>query len=142
MNLAHSVQEEITRQVEARKRSDPGLQRQNKMIEITNLVTARHLATRRNDTAAVEDLERQIIALGGDPQTGELVTLDQGQVAQNVSDYDRRIEKINENIQKKVREQMEKAHQGSLARKRAEEAIVRAKQYVYLPPLGRDARLG
>lgn len=114
--------------MEARKKSNPAQQRHKITIEITNLITSRNLALRRNDSTLAEDLNRQIVALGGDPQTGELVTLDKGQAEKMVSEYDDRIEKINENNKRKVREQMEKAHQGSLARKRAEEAIVRAKQ--------------
>lgn len=66
--------------------------------------------------------------MGGDPQTGELTTLDRDEAAKNASEYDDRIEKINENNKKKVKDQMAKAHQGSLARKKAEEAIVKETQ--------------
>jgi RNA polymerase-associated protein RTF1 len=125
---AEIIKGEINRQVEARKRSNPAQQRHKITIEITNLITSRNLAVRRNDQSLAEDLNRQIIALGGDPQSGELVTLDRDEAERNASEYDDRIEKINENNKRKVREQMAKAHQGSLARKRAEEAIVREKQ--------------
>lgn len=69
--LIHDVQEEISRQVESRKQSNPMAQRSKVVVEITGLVQARNLALRRDDRVTADDLARQIIALGGDPSTGE-----------------------------------------------------------------------
>jgi RNA polymerase-associated protein RTF1 len=83
---------------------------------------------RRNDHAGAEDLNRQIVALGGDPTTGELVTFDAAEMAKNVSEYDERVQRINENNKRKTKEAMAAAHAVAVQRKKAEEAIVKARQ--------------
>lgn len=77
---------------------------------------------RRNDLEAVAEISRKIVDLGGDPATGQLVDADG-----DMSAYDLRIAKINENNRKKTRETMVKAHEAAVAKKKAEDAIVRAK---------------
>ncbi|CAD6579230.1 MAG: hypothetical protein TREMPRED_002430 [Tremellales sp. Tagirdzhanova-0007] len=120
--------DEINRQVEARKKYNPMVQRQKTIQEITALISSRNSAIRRNDHDAADEINRQIISLGGDPSTGQLVTTDVHEVAQNASDYDMRIQKINENNKRKTKEAMAAAHAASMQRKKAEEAIVRSRQ--------------
>lgn len=86
-------------------------------------MSSKQLAIRRNDHAAAESISKQIAKLGADPVTGELLS---GGDA-TMSEYDMRIQQINENNRRKTREAMSKAHEASLARKRAEDAIIRAK---------------
>ena len=104
------------------------MQRQKIVQEITALISSRNLAVRRNDHDAADEINRQIISLGGDPSTGQLVTSDVHEAAQNASDYDMRIQKINENNKKKTKEAMAAAHAASMQRKKVEEAIVRSRQ--------------
>lgn len=92
-------------------------------------MTTRNLAIRRNDLDAAEEIGRQIEALGGDPATGQVVDVPGG--AQE--DADARIQRINENNRKKTKEAMANAHMAEVRRKRAEEAIVKAKQCVRSP---------
>ncbi|WVF65669.1 hypothetical protein IAT40_000400 [Kwoniella sp. CBS 6097] len=113
---------EVNRQINSRKAHDPGANR-SALLKITQLISSRDLAARRNDTNTVEMLNAEIVKLGGDPKTGQLVN--GGVVGED--DYDLRIQRINENNKKKTKEVMMKAHQAALARKKAEEAIVRAK---------------
>ncbi|GFZ47472.1 hypothetical protein JCM24511_05216 [Saitozyma sp. JCM 24511] len=120
--------EEINRQVDARKKSNPLAQGKRVIVEITQLISSRDLALRRNDHAGADDLNRQIISLGGDPATGELVTTDQAEVQRKLSDHDERIQRINENNRRKTKEAMTAAHAAAVQRKKAEEAIVRARQ--------------
>jgi RNA polymerase-associated protein RTF1 len=96
--------------VDARKKSNPLAQGKRVIVEITQLISSRDLALRRNDHAGADDLNRQIISLGGDPATGE------------------RIQRINENNRRKTKEAMTAAHAAAVQRKKAEEAIVRARQ--------------
>jgi len=56
------------------------------------------------------------------------VTTDLDEAAQNASEYDLRIQKINENKKRKTKEAMAAAHVAALQRKKAEEAIVRSRQ--------------
>ena len=127
--------EEINRQVEARKQSNPAQQRAKAVVEITQLYQARNLALRRNDHESAANLERQIIALGGNPETGLLVDASKvaSGLAQSAKDsvaesYEDKIQRINEHNKKRTKEMQAAAHQASLQRKRAEEAIVRARQ--------------
>ncbi|KAK1922482.1 rtf1 protein [Papiliotrema laurentii] len=125
--------EEINRQVEARKMSNPGVQRSKTLIQISQLIASRSLALRRNDMALADQLESEIIELGGDPTTGQLVSSSQGsasasQGAGEKEDYDAKIQRINEHKARKNKEAMAAAHLASIKRKKAEEAIVRARQ--------------
>lgn len=132
-------------QIEGRKRSNAGPARNSAVIQITQLVSSRNLALRRNDRATVEDLNRQIVALGGDPSTGDLASTGSpvrasparagsdatnGGVGARSGDWEEKIQRINENNRRRTKEAMVAAHQAALVRKKAEEAIVRAKQYV------------
>ncbi|ORY26243.1 hypothetical protein BCR39DRAFT_541580 [Naematelia encephala] len=119
--------EEINRQVESRKQSNPLAQRNQALFEISNLISTRNLALRRNDTESAERINRDIVALGGDPTTGELVTVDADEAARNASDYDAKIQRINENNKRRTKEAMAAAHAASLQRKKLEEAIIKAK---------------
>ena len=121
-------QDEINRQVEARKKSNPLVQRNRTILEITSLISARNLALRRNDHDGADAINRQIEALGGDPSTGELVSLNPDDTASATSDYDLRIQKINDNNKRKTKEAMAAAHLAAMQRKKNENAIVRAKQ--------------
>lgn len=111
-------------------------------------MSSRELAIRRNDTTGLLDIEQQIISLGGDPLTGDLMEVGGGQTSskskssgggggsgmEGMSEYDQRIHKINENNRRKTKEAMANAHAASLARKKAEEAIIKAKaKYVFSP---------
>ncbi|WWD21079.1 hypothetical protein CI109_105560 [Kwoniella shandongensis] len=97
-------------------------------LKIQQLINTRDLAQRRNDQATVDRLNSEIVKLGGDPVTGQLVG---GGEAED--DYDLRIQRINENNKKKTKESMIKAHTAALARKKAEEAIIKAKGVVSEP---------
>ncbi|KAL7421173.1 RNA polymerase-associated protein rtf1 [Cryptotrichosporon argae] len=114
---------EVSRQIETRKNANRAAQRHQTVVEIGALMKSRALAMRRNDRASADELARKIVELGGDPATGELVD---GAGEQN-SDYDAMIQRINENNKRKTKEAMAKAHEAALARRRAEEAIVKAK---------------
>lgn len=85
-------------------------------------MSSKQLAIRRNDPEAAEAISKQIMELGADPATGELLS---GET--DVSAYDKRIQQINENNRRKTRETMNKAHEASLARKRAHDAVIKAK---------------
>ena len=117
-------QDEINRQVEARKRSNPNAQRSKTIATISQLVSSLDLAIRRDDAAAVASLNQQIIALGGDPSTGNLVS----EAIALGSEHDDRIEKINENARRKTKGSMAAAHLASVARRKAENAIIKARQ--------------
>lgn len=119
--------------MEARKMSNPGVQRSKTLIQISQLIASRSLALRRNDMALADQLESEIIELGGDPTTGQLVSSSQGsasasQGAGEKEDYDAKIQRINEHKARKNKEAMAAAHLASIKRKKAEEAIVRARQ--------------
>jgi len=105
-------------------------------------MSSRELAIRRNDTTGQEEIDQQIMSLGGDPMTGLLLETGQtssisrhhsgGVATEGVSEYDQRIHKINENNRRKTKETMASAHAALLARKKAEEAILKAKaKYVF-----------
>lgn len=111
----------------ARRQANPLAQRAKNAVEISGLIQARNLALRRNDTKAVQQLDAEIINLGGDPATGEM--LDEHVSSQGTftgEDYDAKIQRINENHKRKTKEAMMAATQAAIARKKAEEAIVRA----------------
>ncbi|WVR09151.1 hypothetical protein IAU60_006213 [Kwoniella sp. DSM 27419] len=114
---------EINRQINSRKAHDTGANRQA-LLKISQLISSRDLALRRNDTVSADMLSSEIVKLGGDPATGQLVNVAAGA---GDDDYDLRIQKINENNKKKTKEVMMKAHQAALARKKAEEALIKAK---------------
>lgn len=122
------AQDEINRQVDARKKNNPLAQRQKTILEITSLISSRNLALRRGDRDQADEINRQIISLGADPTTGQLVTLNANDAADNATDYDARIQKINENNKRKTKENMAAAHAAALQRKKVEEAIVRSRQ--------------
>lgn len=140
------MQAEVTAQIEGRKRSNAGPARNSAVIQITQLVSSRNLALRRNDRATVAELDRQIIELGGDPNTGDLAVSGspsrvgystgggnghaEPSTASKSGDWEEKIQRINENNRKRTKEAMVAAHQAALTRKKAEEAIVRAKQWV------------
>ncbi|KAK4687631.1 RNA polymerase-associated protein RTF1, partial [Tremellales sp. Uapishka_1] len=123
---AHSIsshsQEEINRQVESRKKSNPAAIRNKAVLEISSLMSSRGLALRRNDSRGVELIDAQIRGLGGDPATGQMV-----EEEKEMSEYDARIAKINENNKRKTKENQLAAHNHSLMRKKAEIAIVKAR---------------
>ncbi|WWC73205.1 uncharacterized protein I206_107171 [Kwoniella pini CBS 10737] len=114
---------EVNRQINTRKAHDPSANR-SALLKISQLLSTRDLALRRNDVQTVESINSEIIKLGGDPTTGQLIT--QGS-NESSDDYDLRIQKINENNKRKTKEIMSKAHQAALARKKAEEAMIKAK---------------
>jgi RNA polymerase-associated protein RTF1 len=114
----------VTRQVDSRKKSNPLAQRNKTILELTSLISTRNLALRRNDHVTAHDLSLQIIALGGDPATGQLIDTR----GEEEGDYDSKIQKINENNKKRTKESMAAAHAAALLRKKAEEAFVKAKQ--------------
>jgi RNA polymerase-associated protein RTF1 len=115
----------VNRQVESRKKSNPLAQRNKTILELTSLISQRNLALRRNDHITAEELSQQIISLGGDPATGQLVD-----GSNNEGDYESKIQKINENNKRRTKESMAAAHANMLQKKKTEEAFVRAKQYV------------
>ncbi len=120
-------------------------------------MSSRELAIRRNDQAGLREIEAQIVDLGGDPSTGTLLEDTNYSTSssagnnhsgtpsrpsngggggrggggdsafEGMSEYDQRIHKINENNRRKTKEAMASAHAALLARKKAEEAIVKAK---------------
>lgn len=98
-------------------------------------MNTRDLALRRNDHTMVEKLNSDIIALGGDPNTGKLIGEKEGE---EKDDYDMKIQRINENNKRKTKEAMMRAHAAAVARKKAEEAVIKAKLYVlcHLYPCG------
>jgi RNA polymerase-associated protein RTF1 len=85
-------------------------------------MSSRNLALRRNDQQSAETINEQIRALGGDPATGDLLAADD-----QVSEYDARVMKINENNRRKTKESQKTAHQLAAERKRAEDAVVRSR---------------
>ncbi|TXT08753.1 hypothetical protein VHUM_02881 [Vanrija humicola] len=116
------TEEEVNRQVEARKKANPGAHRQKIQLQITSLMGSKNLALRRNDLKEAEFISQQIEELGGDPATGQLLGVDD-----NMTEHEKRIQRINQNNLRKTRENMAKAHDALLAKKKAEDAIVRAK---------------
>ena len=133
IQTALTLQEEIDRQVNARKQANPSAQRSKANIEISQLMASRQLALRRNDLQTVAQLEADIIKLGGDPSTGGFADEPSsqgytGKMADEKEDYDTRIQRINENNKKRTKEAMAAAHLASIQRRKAEEAIVKAKQ--------------
>lgn len=133
LRLALTEQEEIDRQVVARKQANPLAQRSKAVVEISQLIASRNLALRRNDLQTVHQLEAEIIKLGGDPSTGQLIDEPSsqgstGNTAEEKEDYDARIQRINDNNKKRTKEAMAAAHLASIQRRKAEEAIVKAKQ--------------
>ncbi|GMK59323.1 hypothetical protein CspeluHIS016_0703380 [Cutaneotrichosporon spelunceum] len=116
------TEDEVNRQVDARKQANPQAQRQKVVLQITSLMSSKQLALRRNDLETAASIGDQIAKLGADPNTGELL---EGEG--DLSEYDLRIAKINENNRRKTRETMIKAHEAAIAKKKAEDAIVRAK---------------
>ena len=129
------MQSEISRQVEARKQSNPQAQRNKAIYQIGRLVASRSLALRSADYKLAQSLEEEIIRLGGDPATGELVEPSPkdgaGGTKEVKEDYDERIRRINEKNRQRTKEAMAAAHQASIQRKKAEEAIIRQRQSVY-----------
>ncbi|ORX39021.1 hypothetical protein BD324DRAFT_618258 [Kockovaella imperatae] len=117
--------DEINRQVEARKKSNITAQRNASVTRISQLMASKDLAIRRNDHAAVAELESRIRAEGGDPTNGKLISdplagaLDDG--------YEDKIAKINEMNRKRTKEAMAAAHLAGIAKKKAEDAIVKAR---------------
>ncbi|BEI83954.1 hypothetical protein CcaverHIS002_0405580 [Cutaneotrichosporon cavernicola] len=116
------TEDEVNRQVDARKQANPQAQRQKIVLQITSLMSSKQLALRRNDLETAAFIGDQIAKLGADPNTGELL---EGEG--DLSEYDLRIARINENNRRKTRETMMKAHEAAVAKKKAEDAIVRAK---------------
>lgn len=117
------IQDEVNRQVEMRKQTNPA-QRQKTVLQISSLYSSMQAALRRKDLDAAENIKEQIKDLGGDPTTGQLM------VEGEMSEYDARIQRINENNRQRTKANMQRAHELALARKKAEEAIVKAKTYV------------
>ncbi|WRT68947.1 uncharacterized protein IL334_005929 [Kwoniella shivajii] len=115
---------EVNRQINTRKAYDPSANR-SALLKISQLLSTRELAVRRNDVGTVEMINSEIIKLGGDPSTGQLVNGGAGGSGED--DYDLRIQRINENNKRKTKEMMTKAHQAALAKKKAEEALIKAK---------------
>ena len=126
------MQSEISRQVEARKQSNPQAQRNKAIYQIGRLVASRSLALRSADYKLAQNLEAEIIRLGGDPETGELVELSTkggaGGSKEATENYDERIRRINEKNRQRTKEAMAAAHQASIQRKKAEEAIIKQRQ--------------
>lgn len=118
-------QAEIDRRVDSRKSQESSFTRAS-LLKIHQLMNTRDLALRRNDHVMVEKLNSDIIALGGDPNTGKLVGEKEGE---EKDDYDMKIQRINENNKRKTKEAMMRAHAAAVARKKAEEAVVKAKLY-------------
>ncbi|OWZ77420.1 RNA polymerase-associated protein RTF1 [Cryptococcus neoformans Bt85] len=114
---------EIDRRVDSRKSQESSFTRAS-LLKIHQLMNTRDLALRRNDHVMVEKLNSDIIALGGDPNTGKLVGEKEGE---EKDDYDMKIQRINENNKRKTKEAMMRAHAAAVARKKAEEAVVKAK---------------
>ncbi|WVQ81177.1 hypothetical protein IAT38_003299 [Cryptococcus sp. DSM 104549] len=112
---------EIDRRVDSRKAQENTYNR-GTQLKIHQLMNTRDLAVRRNDNAMVEKLNGEIIKLGGDPATGKIVGEEEGE-----DEYDLKIQRINENNKKKTKESQMRAHAAAVARKKAEEAIVKAK---------------
>lgn len=123
-------QAEIDRQIASRQRANPAAMRQQTMAQLATLSASRSLAIRRGDQAAVEKINQQIIDLGGDPETGDLVEGGGGAKPTGELAYDERIQKINEHNRQKTKDAMAAAHLAALKRKKAEEAIFRARQCV------------
>jgi RNA polymerase-associated protein RTF1 len=69
--LVANEQEEIQRQIDARKRLNPNSVRTKQVIHITSLIASRALAERRNDTQEANRLKEQLLALGVHPTTGQ-----------------------------------------------------------------------
>jgi len=113
------TEEEVNREVESRKQ---GNQKQRTVIQVSSLYTSMQLALRRKDMDTAEALSRQIVEIGGDPATGDMA------VGEKHSEYDERIARINENNRQRTRVAMQRAHELSIARRKAEDAIVKAKQ--------------
>jgi RNA polymerase-associated protein RTF1 len=111
--------------VASRKRANPALLRNQKVIQLTQLLSSRSLAIRRNDQAMIESLNQQMIDMGADPDTGELVS---DQTGGDDSAYDAMIQRINDKNQKRNKDAMIAAHQASVARQKAEAAVVKARQ--------------
>ncbi|KAK8843402.1 hypothetical protein IAR55_007059 [Kwoniella newhampshirensis] len=112
---------EIDRQIASRQSRESNFNRAAH-LRIQQLINTRDLAQRRNDQNTVDRLNSEIVKLGGDPVTGQLVGEGEAE-----DDYDLRIQRINENNKRKTKESMIKAHSAALARKKAEEAIVKAR---------------
>lgn len=104
-------------------------QKHQAYAQIASLQAARSLAIRRADHAGVERISQQITELGGDPETGDMVV--PGKQAGNGSQemaYEDRIQKINENNRRKTKDAMAAAHVAATQRKKAEEAMMKARQ--------------
>lgn len=127
MHDTTDVQDEVNRQVEARKRGNPLLSRSKTIIAVTQLLASRNLALRRNDHVEADKISAQIAAHGADPNTGELLANDGGG-----DDHDTRIQRINENNRRKTKEAMAAAHQAGLdaaiKRRKKEDEIILAKR--------------
>ncbi|EIW67131.1 hypothetical protein TREMEDRAFT_69995 [Tremella mesenterica DSM 1558] len=117
MHRRPMTNDEISRQVAARRAANPSSQRSTLQIEISNLISSRNLALRRNDLPTVERLNAQIISMGGDPETGTLVD-----ATDDLGEYDAKIQKINEHNRKRAKEATLKQQEAERARRRAEEA--------------------
>ena len=117
--------EEINRQVAARKNSNKQAQRNATITRISQLMASKDLAVRRNDQPAVLDLESRIKAEGGDPVTGRLLDDTTGR-----DEDEDRIARINEMNRKRTKESMAAAHLAGIARKKHEDAIVQARMWV------------
>lgn len=144
--LTLTLQSEISRQVEARKQSNPQAQRNKAIYQIGRLVASRSLALRSADYKLAQNLEEEIIRLGGDPATGELVEPSAKDSAagskEAKEDYDERIRRINEKNRQRTKEAMAAAHQASIQRKKAEEAIIKQRQRVGTRSVSRTVLTG
>ncbi|WWC91323.1 uncharacterized protein L201_006266 [Kwoniella dendrophila CBS 6074] len=115
---------EVNKQITMRKQYDPSANR-SALLKISQLMSTKELALRRNDSITVESINKEIIDLGGNPSTGQLIIEQEG--VGFGDEYELKIQKINENNKRKTKEMMSKAHQNALARKKAEEAMIKAK---------------
>jgi RNA polymerase-associated protein RTF1 len=115
------TEDEVNREVAARQKTNPA-KKQRTVLQISSLYSSMQLALRRKDLDMAEHLAGQIRDLGGDPATGALA---EGKAADK---YDDLIGRINENNRQRTKVAMQRAHENSIAKRKAEHAIVMAKQ--------------
>jgi RNA polymerase-associated protein RTF1 len=115
------TEDEVNRQVAANQRAHGQHSRQKTQIAVSSLYSSLQLAVRRKDEEGAAAIVAQIRDLGGDPETGEMVD------GERVNEYDARIAVINENNRQRTKIAMQRAHEMSMARRRADDARVKAK---------------
>jgi RNA polymerase-associated protein RTF1 len=120
-------QEEIQRQIDARKRLNPNTVRTQQVIHITQLIASRALAERRNDHKEANRLKEQLLALGVHPSTGQPLGEEEDEEA--IREEEERIKE--EKAEKKRKALLNQQAIAALKKRTEEDRVKKEREYAF-----------